>query len=99
MGKLASYFSPRIDSEQQLRDAQATARSYTPEQNKQARAAGFRNADEMVLFLKAHQSGNKTVVPGVGSVSDGLSLADLFPWHPANTLNMATEALRKATDK
>lgn len=98
MGKMLGYFySPRIDSEQQLKDAQAAARSYTPKQDAQARAAGFKNADEMVSFLKQRQSGARVVRSG--NPYEGMSISDLFAWHPSNTIQRASDALKGANSK
>lgn len=102
MSRLFDYFtSPRVDSEGQLRAAQARARQFTPQQDAEARAHGFKNADEMVLFLKnrsvgAHQT---THVPANSGVTSDLSLANLLPWHPANTIGIASDALAQANNR
>ena len=51
MGKLLSYFqADKIDSEGQLKAAQAVGKKYTASQNAQAKSAGFPSADAMTVY-------------------------------------------------
>lgn len=75
------------------RDA-APPRTFSPAIEHHARASGFRNAEQMLLWQKqrAQHSG--------GTVSGGHapSIHDAFAWHPANTIQYATDAMKAATD-
>lgn len=96
MGRLMGYFQPeRIDSEGQLKAAQSAAGNYTKEQDAQAKAAGFRNANEMLLFLKARQQGSRVQ----GSAGKAPSVNDAMSWHPKNTIQRASDQLRSATKR
>jgi hypothetical protein len=98
MSDLIGYFQkPKIDSEGQLRAAQSRARSYTREQEAQARAAGFDSADAMVQYTRQKQNKTGGTVPGRGKGAlSGLLGGDAMAWHPTNTLNRASDALRSA---
>jgi hypothetical protein len=95
--QLMSYFQSvmptekKVDSEGQLRAAQAAASQYTSKQEAVARSNGFRSADEMYSFLKQRQA-----PPIKGSAPQRLSIADAVAWHPAKTIGMASDALARA---
>ena len=100
MGALFDYLKPKAkpDGEAELKMLQQRARSYSPEDNAKAKAAGFRNADEMHVYMK--QRMNKTG----GTVSRNplrklLSGTDLMAWHPATTIGMAGDALQSANER
>jgi hypothetical protein len=94
MSDLFGYFNkPRIDSEGQLRAAQQKAKTYTSEQNARARASGFRDANEEELFMRQRSRKSGGTVPGG---SGRASLDSMLSWHPRNTINRATDAMRTA---
>lgn len=94
MSRLLGYFqAPKVDSEGQLRAAQQA--TYSQQQEQQARQAGFRSADEMMNYMRARRDSPK----GNTTTRGGLNLADLFSWHPTNTLNRASSAMRSARGK
>lgn len=93
MSRLLGYFqSPKVDSEGQLRAAQQT--TYSQQQEQQARQAGFRSADEMMVYMRARQQKGSA-----NPRSRKLNLQDMLSWHPTNTLNRASSAMRSARGK
>jgi hypothetical protein len=101
MSDLIGYFQgPKIDSEKQLRDAQVRARSYSSAQEAQARSAGFASADAMAQYMRQKQNKTGGTVPGRGKGAlSGLLGGDALSWHPTNTLNRASGALRSARER
>lgn len=96
MGRLLNYFQgPKIDSEGQLRAAREKAKSYTPEQEARARAAGFKSADEMVLFMKNRQRGLRQT----DTVRSRLSLDDALAGHPMNTIGRAASEVQRVNER
>lgn len=97
MGRLLSYIRPeKIDSEGQLRAAQARGRSYTPAENARAKAAGYPSADAMTTYLQQRKKSSGSVARRTGNM---LSLQDMFSWHPANTVGMASDAIAQANER
>ena len=59
----------------------------------QARANGFHNAEQMLLWSQQREHRTGGTVTGGGSPSVQAAMA----WHPANILNYVSEAMKNAT--
>lgn len=80
------------DSEAQLRAAQK--RTYTPEQERQARAQGFANAEAMIEFSRQRQLKRGVTDRKIDSQK---VRQDVTSWHPAVMLNNVLNAINSAT--
>lgn len=70
---------------------------YTEEQERLARQAGFRNAEEAVLFQRQKSRNLKPSEASTASGSGGLSILErLFAWHPKVTIGRAANVLNSA---
>lgn len=98
MGKLMQYFTgaAQPSGEEQLLAAQKAARGYSAKQEASARAAGFKSADQQMVYLKQKQTKTGGSVRGGGN----FGMESLVPsWHPRTTLNKATEAMQNARER
>lgn len=77
--------------------AAAPPRTFSPVLEKHARASGFRNAEQMLLWSQQRQQATGGVVSGAAAphtAAGGMHAA--MAWHPANIFNYISEALRNA---
>lgn len=80
--------TPRFDSQGQLDEMKRNTYSSAAEQ--QARASGFRSADEMMAFLKQRDQNSQRQGSQMPSVSGLIN----HPMHPKNMLNYVLSALK-----
>lgn len=83
---------PKYDSAAELKRLQKEQASATPEQEKRAKAAGFKNHAERVAYVRQKQ--NKTG----GSVKGKPKTADPSVMHPAVLLDYVSQAIKGATE-
>lgn len=68
-------------------------RTFTPEMEHHARVAGFRNAEQMLLWSQQRNQHTGGTVDGDKQPSIHAAMA----WHPANIFNYISEAMKNAT--
>jgi hypothetical protein len=98
MDWLDKIFGPDVDSQSQLEAARRKAKTYSAAEEAAARRAGFKSADEMVLYNRRRSGGN-TVNKGrakhaVDESIRGVRRGDAMAWHPAVILDKITEMLK-----
>lgn len=94
---LENLFADPVDSEGQLRQAQAKQETYTAQQNEQARSRGYRNASAMVEFEKQRMKKRPSsiIAKGQSRVQAGIDTVQIA--HPKGVLERVTAALGEAT--
>lgn len=88
---------PKISAEEQLRRAQAQSKSWTREQEAQARAQGFNSAQEAYDFSRQRQVEGVNHTTGKPKIDTEKVKNDVISWHPAVMLNKILEAFQGAT--
>lgn len=98
MDFLASLFGkPKIDSEEQLRQAQAVDYS---QYDQEAKRNGFNNGEEYILWLKQRERKTGGTVPaGKSKGSAGASVDAAMALHPSYLLNYVANKLKMVNER